>query len=76
MIALSVNPIDIHDEWIKDIKSYGKISKDGFPYPIIEDPEREIAKTLGMLDPDELDKTGIPLTCRAVILFVKSVKIL
>lgn len=66
MIALSVNPIDIHDEWIKDIKSYGEIREKDFPYPIIEDPERDIAKMLGMLDPDELDKTGIPLTCRAV----------
>lgn len=50
----------------KDIKSYAGVTMDGFPYPIIEDESRAIATQLGMLDPDELDKDGIPLAARAV----------
>jgi len=37
-----------------------------FPYPIIADPDRSIATMLGMIDPDEVDPNGMPLTCRAV----------
>ncbi len=37
-----------------------------FGYPIISDPARETAIKLGMLDPEEKDKAGLPLTCRAV----------
>ena len=47
------------------LQSYSKQSGD-FPYPIISDPKRELAVQLGMLDPDEKDKAGLPLTCRAV----------
>merc|ERR1712024_384036 len=39
---------------------------DELPYPIIADPGRELAVKFGMLDPDEKDSTGLPLTCRAV----------
>ncbi len=39
-----------------------------FSYPIISDPSREIAVSLGMVDPEEKDKAGLPLTCRAVSL--------
>lgn len=36
------------------------------PYPIIADDKRELAVLLGMLDPDERDKDGMPLTARCV----------
>lgn len=36
------------------------------PFPIIADDKRELSVQLGMLDPDELDKDGIPLTARCV----------
>jgi len=36
------------------------------PYPIIADEKRELAVKLGMVDPDEKDAAGLPLTCRAV----------
>jgi len=49
----------------QDIQSYCGISG-AFPYPIIADLDRRIAKNLGMIDPDELDVQGMPLTCRAV----------
>lgn len=34
------------------------------PFPIIADSRRELAVALGMLDPDEKDKDGMPLTAR------------
>jgi len=37
-----------------------------FPYPIIADKGRELAVRLGMIDPEEKDSQGMPLTCRAV----------
>lgn len=66
VIALSCDSVESHKKWIQDIKSYAKHSGDGFPYPIIADENREIAVHLGMLDPVEKDKDGLPLTCRAV----------
>lgn len=39
-----------------------------FPYPIIEDKERKLANQLGMVDKDELDAAGMPLTARAVFI--------
>lgn len=41
-----------------------------FPYPIIADEKRDLAVKLGMVDPVEKDKSGLPLTCRAVSLCV------
>lgn len=48
------------------LQAYNKLSEGSFPYPIVSDPDRELAVTLGMLDPEEKDKAGLPLTCRAV----------
>lgn len=42
------------------------IQGDGFPYPIIDDKDRNLAVQFDMLDPMEKDKDGLPLTCRAV----------
>lgn len=50
---------------LQDIKCYAKLEGD-FPYPIIADEKRDLAIQLGMLDPDEKDSEGKPLTCRAV----------
>lgn len=65
--ALSCNSVESHKDWIKDIQSYSKYSSE-LPYPIISDPERKLAVQLGMLDPVEKDKAGLPLTCRAVFI--------
>jgi len=67
LIALSCNDVDSHKGWIEDIKSYGSYSGE-WPYPIIADPNRELAIEFGMIDPDEKDATGLPLTCRAVFI--------
>jgi len=50
---------------VQDIQAYTSTSGE-FCYPIIADTDRSIAKTLGMIDPDEVDVQGLPLTCRAV----------
>jgi len=68
LIALSCDTVDDHNGWTKDILSYVGGSEDKLPYPIIADPDRSIAKQLGMIDPDEKDETGMPLTCRAVFI--------
>lgn len=67
-IALSCDPVNKHKKWQDDIKVYAKYNKSEFPYPIIADERRMIATLLGMLDPDEVDSDGIPLTARAVFI--------
>ncbi|CAG2227509.1 PRDX6 [Mytilus edulis] len=64
LIALSCDSVEDHLGWSKDIQSYQKCGGE-FPYPIIADKERKLAVQLGMLDPVEKDKAGLPLTCRA-----------
>ncbi|XP_065202112.1 peroxiredoxin-6-like [Planococcus citri] len=66
VVALSCDSVESHQGWINDIKSFGGIIGDGFPYPIIADEKRDLAVKLGMLDPAEKDSKGLPLTCRAV----------
>ena len=66
LIALSCNGVDTHLQWIEDIKAYGKL--DSFNYPIIADEGRDLAVKFGMVDPEEKDKDGLPLTCRAVFI--------
>merc|ERR1712233_157700 len=67
LIALSCDEVDSHNGWIKDIIAYNNLST-GFSYPITADPKREVATLYGMMDPDEKDAKGIPLTCRAVFI--------
>ena len=64
LIALSCDDVESHNGWINDIKAYNNLTE--FSYPIIADPKRDIAEQYGMMDPDEKDAKGIPLTCRAV----------
>ncbi|XP_015171110.1 PREDICTED: peroxiredoxin-6 isoform X1 [Polistes dominula] len=74
VIALSCNSVDSHHKWIEDIKSYGEITDEEFPYPIIEDESRRLATMLGMLDPAELDSQGLPVSARAVFIIDPSKK--
>lgn len=37
-----------------------------FPFPIIADDRRNLVEMLGMLDPEEKDQTGMPLSARCV----------
>jgi peroxiredoxin 6 len=67
LIALSCDSVASHREWIPDIQAYGSLTGD-FPYPIIDDANRELAVKLNMLDKDEIGQAGLPLTCRAVFI--------
>jgi len=72
-IALSCDSVESHQGWIEDIKSYGKLSS--FDYPIIADDKRQLAVKLNMLDKDEVNGEGIPLTCRAVFIIDENKKL-
>lgn len=67
VLAVSCNDLLSHLEWIHDIES---VSKEGavVSYPILCDPDRAIAVQMGMLDPDEKDSCGVPLSARAVLI--------
>ncbi|KAF2983692.1 hypothetical protein EK904_006034, partial [Melospiza melodia maxima] len=70
MIALSIDSVQDHLSWCKDINAYnGEQPAEKLPFPIIADKKRELAVQLGMLDPDEQDKDGMPLTARVVFVF-------
>jgi 1-Cys peroxiredoxin 6 len=66
--ALSCNDTESHKAWVKDIEHlmFHDGKEGSVSYPIISDPKREIAVLYGMLDPEEKDAQGLPMTCRAV----------
>ncbi len=52
-LALSVDPVDSHKEWIKDIN---ETQKTNVNYPIIADPNFEVSKLYDMVHPNASDK--------------------
>lgn len=66
LIALSCDKVEDHNGWIKDIQAYMGTSGLKLAIPIIDDSKRELAVKLGMIDPEEKDSRGMPMTCRAV----------
>ncbi|CAF1232322.1 unnamed protein product [Rotaria sp. Silwood1] len=68
LIGLSCDGLENHHGWIKDLLAYDKKEQSSceFPFPIIDDNDRKLAKQLGMIDPAEFDSKGLPLTARAV----------
>ena len=66
--ALSCNDTESHKAWIEDIEATDFASGNKVAYPIISDPGRDVAVLYGMLDPEEKDDEGLPLTCRAVFI--------
>ncbi|XP_072130384.1 peroxiredoxin-6 [Mobula birostris] len=67
VIALSIDSVQDHLGWSQDINAYiGSKPVEKLPFPIIADEKRELAVQLGMLDPAEKSKDGLPLTARAV----------
>jgi len=64
MIGFSIDSVEDHKGWIKDINAFNSLSGE-FPFPLIAGT-RQQAEKLGMLDPDEVDKSGMPLTARCV----------
>lgn len=52
VIAISVDPLDLHTTWIKDID---ETQNTKLSYPIIADPERKVANLYDMIHPKALD---------------------
>ena len=61
VIAVSVDALDSHKGWIKDINESQSCTMN---YPIIADPDRNVATTYGMIHPNALDN----LTVRSVFI--------
>ena len=60
-IGLSVDPVDSHRGWIKDINETQGTTVN---FPIVADPDREIANLYDMIHPNALDN----LTVRSVFI--------
>lgn len=70
LIALSIDSVEDHLAWSKDINAYnGDEPTNKLPFPIIDDKNRDLAILLGMLDPAEKDDKGMPVTARVVFIF-------
>lgn len=61
VIGLSVDPVDDHNGWIKDINETQNCT---VSYPIIADPEKKVATMYDMIHPNALDN----LTIRSVFI--------
>lgn len=66
VLAYSCDNVETHKKWAEDVVHHAKLSGD-LPFPIVADTDRKRAVQLGIMDPDEKDKAGLPLTCRAAI---------
>ena len=61
VIAVSVDPLESHNGWINDINETQSCTMN---YPIIADPDRNVATMYGMIHPNALDN----LTVRSVFI--------
>jgi thioredoxin-dependent peroxiredoxin len=68
VLAISVDPIDSHKGWIKDINETQNCT---VSYPIIADPERKVAQLYDMIHPNALDN----MTVRSVFMIGPDKKI-
>ena len=68
VIAVSVDPLESHKGWIKDINETQSCTMN---YPIIADPDRNVATIYGMIHPNALDN----LTVRSVFIIGPDKKI-
>lgn len=68
IIAISVDDLQSHQGWIKDINETQKATVN---YPLIADPERKVAMLYDMLDPTSKDN----LTARSVYIIAPDKKI-
>jgi len=67
-IALSVDPVDDHKGWIKDIEETQNAKVD---YPIVADPDRKVSDLYDMIHPDASDS----MTVRSVFIIDPDKKI-
>jgi len=64
-IALSVDTVEHHKQWITDIN---EITHSTVNYPMIADTDRKVSVLYGMLDQSFLNATGMPFTVRSVFI--------
>ena len=55
-IAISVDPIDSHQGWIKDIEETQSVEVN---FPLIADPDRKLAELYDMIHPNASEKTTV-----------------
>ncbi|MCB0675956.1 MAG: peroxiredoxin [Saprospiraceae bacterium] len=55
-IALSVDPLDSHHEWIKDIEETQGVQMN---FPVIADADRKVAELYDMIHPNMTEKTTV-----------------
>ena len=55
-IVLSVDSVEEHREWIKDVEETQNTKMD---YPIIADPDQKVAKLYGMIHPNESSTAAV-----------------
>ncbi|WP_447986216.1 peroxiredoxin [Nitrospira sp. Nam74] len=68
VLAISVDPVDSHKGWIKDINETQNCT---VSYPIIADPEKKVAQLYDMIHPNALDN----MTVRSVYMIGPDKKI-
>ncbi|WP_342349885.1 peroxiredoxin [uncultured Nitrospira sp.] len=56
VLAISVDPLDSHNGWIKDINETQHCT---VSYPIIADPEKKVANLYDMIHPNALDNMTV-----------------
>lgn len=56
VIAVSVDPLNSHYEWIKDIEETQKVKMN---FPIIADEDRKVANLYDMIHPNATEKTTV-----------------
>jgi len=56
VIALSVDPLDSHERWIKDINETQNTEVN---FPLIADHDRKVAQLYGMIHPEATEKTTV-----------------
>ena len=65
VLAISVDPLDSHRGWTKDINETQNCT---VSYPIIADPEKKVADLYDMIHPNSLDS----MTVRSVFVIAPS----
>lgn len=68
ILAHSVDQLKSHVDWVNDIKSYCLDIPGEFPYPIIADPNRDLAVKFGMLDEQQVNDPDAATTVRALFI--------
>lgn len=56
VIAISVDPLDSHHAWIKDIEDTQNVTMN---FPIIADDDRKVAELYDMIHPEATEKTTV-----------------